>query len=114
MDLGADTIVLIGNKILGKPSSRDEARSMLHLLSGERHRVITGFCILDPSGSLSHSESVATLVRVKSLSGQEIDAYMRPVSPLARRGATPSGRGVLYRGIHSGPTPMWWDCPYAH
>jgi len=93
--LGADTIVLIGNKILGKPSSRDEARSMLHLLSGERHRVITGFCILDPSGSLSHSESVATLVRVKPLSGQEIDAYIATGEPFGKAG------GYAIQGVGS-------------
>jgi septum formation protein len=45
--IGADTIVVIGERILGKPNSREEAFSMLKLLSGNTHCVYTGVCIMD-------------------------------------------------------------------
>lgn len=43
--VGADTIVVLGNKVLGKPAGRDEAFKMLRVLSGKTHKVITGVCV---------------------------------------------------------------------
>ena len=63
--LGADTIVVLGETILGKPHDHDEARAMLLLLSGKEHKVTTGFCLLDPSGAVRHSEDVSTSVKMK-------------------------------------------------
>ena len=85
--LGADTVVVIDNKVLGKPEDGEQATHMLSLLSGKEHRVITGFCILNPSGAVVHSESVTTLVRIKKLSEQEMEAYIRTGEPYGKAGS---------------------------
>ncbi|PKN64620.1 MAG: septum formation protein Maf [Deltaproteobacteria bacterium HGW-Deltaproteobacteria-15] len=74
--LGADTEVVFDNKVLGKPADRRSAASMLSLLSGKEHIVITGFCILNPSGRTVHSEAVETLVRVTRLTRRQIEEYI--------------------------------------
>ena len=85
--LGADTIVVIAGKILGKPRDEADAREMLALLAGTGHRVITGFCVIDPSGLPVHSEAVSTDVRFKPLSDREIEAYVRTGEPFGKAGA---------------------------
>jgi len=85
--LGADTIVAVDNRILGKPEDGQKAREMLLLLRGKEHRVITGFCILDPSAKVAHSEAVTTLVRFKPLSEQEIEGYIRTGEPFGKAGS---------------------------
>jgi len=85
--LGADTQVVLGRRMLGKPSGPDEARSMLALLSGKEHRVITGFCLLDPLGHPARSEDVITLVRMKRLTAEEINAYVVTGEPFGKAGS---------------------------
>jgi septum formation protein len=85
--LGADTIVVIGERVLGKPMDEEDARSMLFLLSGKEHEVITGFCLLNPSGEVAHSEAVTTLVKIKPLSEKEIDAYVATSEPFGKAGS---------------------------
>ncbi len=88
--LGADTIVVIAadsDIILGKPKDAKEARDMLCLLSGKEHRVVTGFCILDPSGRSTHSEAVSTRVYIKELTDLEIDAYIKTKEPFGKAGS---------------------------
>ena len=85
--LGADTIVVLGEAILGKPLSHEDARSMLNLLSGREHKVITGFSLINPSGKVAHSEHVASLVDIKRLSGREIKAYIATGEPFGKAGS---------------------------
>ena len=85
--LGSDTIVTIDSQILGKPEDSDEARYMLTLLSGKEHKVITGICILDPSGNMAHSEAVTTLVRFIKLTEREIGAYISTGEPYGKAGS---------------------------
>ena len=85
--LGADTVVAIAEEILGKPEDGKRARRMLDLLSGREHRVITGFCILDPSGTVAHFETVTTLVQIKKLTEHEIKAYIRTGEPFGKAGS---------------------------
>jgi septum formation protein len=73
--LAADTVVALGRRILGKPGSRDEARRFLEQLSGRRHRVIGGICVVAPDGRRSERVST-TSVRFKRLTAREIDAYL--------------------------------------
>ncbi len=85
--LGADTIVVIGGRVLGKPENQEDARKMLSVLNGKDHRVITGFCVLDHSGMVAHCESVSTVVRFKSLYEEEIAGYIRTQEPFGKAGA---------------------------
>jgi septum formation protein len=85
--LGADTVVVLGRAVLGKPRDAEDARAMLLQLSGRSHRVITGFCILDPSGRKAHAEAVVTRVHVKRLSEGEISAYVASGEPFDKAGA---------------------------
>jgi len=65
--LSADTIVVLGREVLGKPANEDQAFSMLGQLSGREHRVITGFCLVPPDSKNFHSEAVMTRVTFKAL-----------------------------------------------
>ena len=85
--LGADTIVVIGNKILGKPSSEEQARWMLRQLSGKTHQVITGYCLSYQSKKDIISESVKTDVRFKTLRDAEIEWYIQTGEPFDKAGA---------------------------
>lgn len=85
--LGADSVVVISNRILGKPRDEAEAGEMLSLLEGMEHRVVTGFCILDPSGQPAHTQAVSTTVLFKPLDDTEIEAYIRTGEPFGKAGA---------------------------
>ncbi|MGY8957642.1 MAG: Maf family protein [Alphaproteobacteria bacterium] len=73
--LAADTVVAVGRRNLGKPTSVDEARRFLKLLSGRRHRVLGGISVIAPDGRVSDRLST-TLVRFKRLSEAEISGYL--------------------------------------
>ncbi|MBW2048786.1 MAG: septum formation protein Maf [Deltaproteobacteria bacterium] len=85
--LGADTLVVVKNRILGKPRDQGEAREMLELLGGVEHSVVTGFCLLNPEGEMSHSQAVTTTVRFKPISRKELDAYIITGEPFGKAGA---------------------------
>ena len=73
--LGADTVVAVGRRILGKAESPDEAAKFLRLLSGRGHKVLGGVCILSPGGA-SAIRVVVTSVAFKRLSDIEIADYI--------------------------------------
>lgn len=73
--LAADTVVACGRRILPKPASRDEASGCLDLLSGRRHRVHGGVCVMAPDGRRS-LRVVTTMVQLKRLNTEERDAYL--------------------------------------
>lgn len=73
--LAADTIVACGRRALGKPSDAAEAERHLGLLSGRRHRVVGGICLID-SGGGAHLRVVTTTVAFKRLHPDEIAAYI--------------------------------------
>lgn len=83
--LGADTIVVLSDKVLEKPTDRDDARSMLTSLSGVRHTVLTGICLRYKGGAISEVES--TDVQFAPLSPAEIDAYVQSGEPMDKAGA---------------------------
>jgi septum formation protein len=85
--LGADTIVVSGDDVLGKPLNADEARSMLRILSGKEHEVITGYSILNPSGEIACTDHESTTVTIKSLSAKEIDTYINSGEPFGKAGS---------------------------
>ena len=85
--LGADTLVELDGAILGKPSSPQDARRMLGLMSGRRHRVVTGLVLLDPASDKARSRNVETLVSFRQMAPSEIDAYVATGEPLDKAGA---------------------------
>lgn len=74
--LAADTVVACGRRILPKPEDDEEARQCLALLSGRRHGVHSGVCVVDPAGE-PHCRRVISSVTFKRLHPDEIDAYLR-------------------------------------
>ena len=83
--LAADTLVALGSRILGKPKDESEASEMLAALSGQEHRVVTGFCLLH-RGRASAGRAISR-VRFRELSPAEIEAYVRSGEPLDKAGA---------------------------
>jgi septum formation protein len=73
--VGADTIVCVGRRMLGKPARREEASKMLGLISGRGHRVITGVAVVAPGGRAATRLAEARL-RFKRLTKREIDALL--------------------------------------
>lgn len=72
--LGCDTIVEYEGNVLGKPESREEAKEMLRMLSGKKHNVHTGVCIMDSEKAVSFVNTVK--VEFYELSGELIDSYV--------------------------------------
>ena len=72
--LAADTIVAVGRRIIGKPTSISHAREILQLLSGRRHRVISGLVVRN--GHRNSCKVVETVVRMKNLTTVEIEDYI--------------------------------------
>jgi septum formation protein len=85
--LGADTVVVLEDAVLGKPRDRGDALAMLERLGGRDHRVVTGFSILSPSGEEVHCESVSTTVRFRPLLEQEIEGYIATGEPFGKAGS---------------------------
>ena len=83
--IAADTIVVLGKRILGKPKSAADARRILRLLSGHRHEVISGLCVM--SWTKSASFAVSTDVEFKKLTREEIEFYIASGEPMDKAGA---------------------------
>ena len=85
--IGADTIVLKNNDILGKPRSRDEARTMLKQLSGQVHQVLTGYAVCCKAKNKMFSETIKTDVLFKNLTHDEIEWYVHTKEPFDKAGS---------------------------
>jgi septum formation protein len=85
--VGADTFVVDGAEVLGKPHTVERARKTLRQLSGRGHSIITGFSIIDTTTGREISKAVETTVHLKPLTEAEIDAYIATGEPLERAGA---------------------------
>lgn len=74
--IGCDTVVVIGNNILGKPGSREEAFDMLKLLSGKVHKVFSGIAILDIKSGFVNTDFSCTEVKFSNISDEMIEKYV--------------------------------------
>src|ERR1700691_1625719 len=83
--LGADTVVVIDQHLLQKPTNPDDASRMLRLLSGRSHQVITGVCLV--MRGFERSEADITQVTFAQLSNNEIAEYVRSGEPMDKAGA---------------------------
>jgi len=97
--LAADTIVVLENKITGKPSGREEAIKTLSNLSGKTHSVITGVCILSSEKSILFADE--TLVDFHPLSLGQIEYYVDKYKPYDKAGAYAIQEWIGVTGIRS-------------
>ena len=94
--IAADTLVVLGGRIIGKPHTNAQAREMLRDLNGRMHSVITGFTVLDAESGKVLTKSVETRVHMRKLPLKEIEAYVRTKEPLDKAGGYAiQGRGVV-------------------
>ena len=85
--LGADTIVVLGAEILGKPTSTQNAYEMLMSLSGKEHKVYTGVSIVEVPGGVEESIFQASSVFFRKLSAEEARFYAESGEPMDKAGA---------------------------
>lgn len=86
MVLGADTIVVVDQQILGKPTDAQDAARMLKLLSGRTHQVITAVSLVTAEGRVD-TRSLTTNVNFRALTRQEIEHYVAGGEPMDKAGA---------------------------
>ncbi|OGC25647.1 septum formation protein Maf [candidate division WOR-1 bacterium RIFOXYB2_FULL_42_35] len=85
--VGADTIVVLGNKILGKPKTKKEAVAMLKSLAGKTHQVITGIAVVDTETGEKATDYEITKVKMKKVTDQNILDYVASGKPMDKAGA---------------------------
>lgn len=93
--IAADTIVVFGGRVYGKPHSPDEAAEMLRTLSGRTHEVYTGVCVIRNNVELCRADCSAVTFRV--LSEREIQHYIASGEPMDKAGSYGAqGKGALF------------------
>ena len=85
--LGADTVVVLHNKIMGKPKSKEDAFKMLRELSGQTHMVVTSLCGINTKTNRAALLSTTSYVRFKELSDELINYYINEFNPLDKAGS---------------------------
>ena len=95
----ADTIVWLNGKVYGKPENKQDAKQMLHDLSGKTHEVITGICLT--TKRQQRIFSVLSEVSFATLSKEEIEYYVEKYSPLDKAGAYGVQEWIGYIGVEN-------------
>ena len=95
--LTADTVVILGDNILGKPHSEAEAHDMISTLSGATHKVVTGVTLRTPAHAISFSAE--SLVSFRTLEAEEISYYVEKYRPMDKAGAYGIQEWIGYIGI---------------
>ena len=85
--LGADTLVYLGGKLMGKPADMEEAYWMLKQLQGRTHEVVTGVCLIHLRGHRQKIFAESTSVRFRPLDAEQINDYLARIDPLDKAGA---------------------------
>ena len=99
--IGADTVVVVDEHILGKPADEEDAVSMLRLLRGREHQVYSGVAVVDTQSGLKIREYEMTRVFMREYADDEISHYVATGEPFDKAGSYAiQGRGaLLIRGI---------------
>lgn len=97
--LAADTVVVLDSRIIGKPANREDAISILTLLAGQTHRVITGVVLLHAQGETSFSD--VTSVEFHPLTQDQIEFYVDKYKPYDKAGAYAIQEWIGVTGIKS-------------
>jgi len=93
--IAADTMVLYRGEIFGKPKDLAEAKEMLRTLSGEVHEAITGLAVVNVENGKEAVECIKTMVKMRTLTEEEIEGYVATGEPLDKAGAYAiQGRGA--------------------
>jgi septum formation protein len=102
--LGADSVVVLEQQILGKPQDVADARRMLTCLSGREHHVLTGVAVLHQARQFAALDVVSTLVRFRTLAASAIEAYIATAEPLDKAGA------YAIQGAAAAFVELWEGC----
>jgi len=95
--MGADTIVIINGDVLGKPRTPDEAKEMLGRLSGQIHKVFTGFTVARKSADILIRDAVESSVRFREIPEDEMAWYIRSQEPYDKAGGyAVQGMGAFF------------------
>ena len=84
--VGADTVVLLGKRVIGKPKTKKEAKLLLKAFSGKTIIVYTGLCVIDVKKGKSASGIDVSKIHVRRLSRKEIDKFVKISSPYDKAG----------------------------
>lgn len=85
--LGADTVVVQDDQVLGKPADAAEARRMLEMLRGRRHRVVSSIALVDAEGRTLATDTCVSEVPMRDYAEGELETYLSSGSPLDKAGA---------------------------
>lgn len=116
--VGADTLVYLHNRVLGKPKDSEDAKEMLATISGCTHTVYTGLALYSPKDKAVYVDADATKVKIRSLSPEEIEWYVGMGEPMDKAGAYAlQGVGGLfveeiegdYSGVVGLPLPKFYE-----
>ena len=97
MVIAADTVVIVGNEILGKPRDRDDAVRMMDLLSGKVHKVVTGVTV--HTKEKTKTFAVVSKVTFETIDNQEINYYIDKFMPYDKAGAYGVQEWIGYIGV---------------
>ena len=100
--IAGDTVVVLDDKILGKPNNEEDAYNMLKQLSGRTHRVYSGLVVINMYNNKIEQESLYTEVKFSNLTEEEIESYIKTGEPLDKAGAygIQGYGGVFIEGIN--------------
>lgn len=100
--IAGDTVVVLEDKILGKPKNEEDAYSMLKQLSGKTHRVYSGLVVINMYNNKVEKQSLFTEVKFSNLTDEEIKTYIKTGEPLDKAGAygIQGYGGVFIEGIN--------------
>ncbi len=94
--VGADTVVVFRDRVLGKPETLEEAFEYMQMLKGQTHAVYTGICLVDAADNKVHCDYEKTLVTFRKLADSEISFYLSRINPMDKAGAYAiQGEGAL-------------------
>jgi septum formation protein len=85
--IAADTVVSSGGILLGKPAGKEDAMSMLRMISGRTVEVFTGIVVIDSGKGIEDTGIISTQVMMANLSRQDIAAYVKTGEPIGKAGA---------------------------
>ena len=95
--MGADTIVIVNDHVLGKPHTPDEAKEMLGKLSGQVHKVFTGFTVARKSASILIGDAIESSVRFREITEDEMTWYINSPEPYDKAGGyAVQGTGAFF------------------